>query len=64
MPKARPPLADVMKEMDRIGQKTIADSFRDLHILAHCIKNVRPRIKMTTAYRVAEEIQKDLGIEH
>lgn len=55
-------MSEVMRRIDEAGLSDIADKFRDLHRLAAEIKTARPRIKMTTAYTLAEKIQKELGV--
>jgi hypothetical protein len=52
-----------MRRLDDAGLSHIADSVRDVHRLAAEIKSVRPRIKMTTAYKLAEQLQKALGVQ-
>lgn len=55
-------MSEVMRRLDEAGLGDIAERFRDLHRLAAEIKTARPRIKMTTAYALAEKIQKELGV--
>lgn len=56
------PIKEVLRRLDDVGLSHIADSIRDLHRLAAEIKSARPSIKMTTAYKVAEKIHKDIGL--
>jgi hypothetical protein len=53
----RPSIKEVMRRLDEKGYSNIADNIRDQHLLASAIKDIRPRIKMTTAYKLAEKIQ-------
>lgn len=56
------PIIEVMKRLDQAGLGRIADQIRDLDRLAAEIKSARPRLKMTTAYRLAEKIHKEIGL--
>lgn len=57
MARKRTPIPEIFKRLDAAGLSDIADSIRDVHRLAASIKQARPRIKMTTAYKLAENIQ-------
>lgn len=57
------PIKEVIQRLNDVGLKHIADQITDIHRLAGEIKLVRPRIKMTTAYKLAEKLHKEIGIE-
>lgn len=60
MARPRPSLSESLRRMDERGYGDIAIQFREMfdeHRLAALVKDLRPRIRMTTAYKIANEVR-------